>query len=145
MEFLQKDIVVFRDKTEGVVSDDAIVRIDERGDWDWISLEDFRDNGTCKICIELDIMEIKRKESYEQCYTTVFKRGEPLECGDIVVLKNGNNRGVIAGNRIIFPKDGQWIELTEYEGYMNTWDEDLDIREHYRLIDGKMELLGGEE
>ena len=144
MEFLQKDIVVFRDKTEGVVSDDAIVRIDERGDWDWISLEDFRDNGTCKICIEWDIMEIKRKESYEQCYTTVFKRGIPLKDGDIVVLKNGD-RGVIAGNRIIFPKDGQWIELTEYEEYMNTWDEDLDIREHYRLIDGKMELLGGEE
>lgn len=144
MEFLQKDIVVFRDKTEGVVSDDAIVRIDERGDWDWICLEDFRDNGTCKICIEWDIMEIKRKESYEQCYTTVFKRGIPLKDGDIVVLKNGD-RGVIAGNRIIFPKDGQWIELTEYEEYMNTWDEDLDIREHYRLIDGKMELLGGEE
>ena len=144
MEFLQKDIVVFRDKTEGVVSDDAIVRIDERGDWDWISLEDFRDNGTCKTCIEWDIMEIKRKESYEQCYTTVFKRGIPLKDGDIVVLKNGD-RGVIAGNRIIFPKDGQWIELTEYEEYMNTWDEDLNIREHYRLIDGKMELLGGEE
>lgn len=144
MEFLQKDIVVFRDKTEGVVSDDAIVRIDERGDWDWISLEDFRDNGTCKICIEWDIMEIKRKESYEQCYTTVFKRGIPLKDGDIVVLKDGD-RGVIAGNRIIFPKDCQWIELTEYEGYMNTWDEDLDICEHYRLIDGKMELLGGEE
>ena len=144
MEFLQKDIVVFRDKTEGVVSDDAIVRIDERGDWDWICLEDFRDNGTCKICIEWDIMEIKRKESYEQCYTTVFKRGEPLKCADIVVLKNGD-RGVIAGSRIIFPRKEQCIELTEYEGYMNTWDEDLDIREHYRLIDGKMELLGGEE
>ena len=136
MEFLQKDIVVFRDKTEGVVSDDAIVRIDERGDWDWICLEDFKDNGTCKICIEWDIMEIKRKESYEQCYTTVFKRSIPLKDGD---------RGVIAGNRIICPKDGQWIELTEYDGYMNTWDEDLDICEHYRLIDGKMELLGGEE
>ena len=144
MEFLQKDIVVFRDKTEGVVSDDAIVRIDERGDWDWICLDDFMDDGTSKICDDLNIMKIQRKESYEQCYTTVFKRGIPLKDGDIVVLKDGD-RGVIAGNRIIFPKDGQWIELTEYEGYMNTWDEDLDICEHYRLIDGKMELLGGEE
>ena len=144
MEFLQKDIVVFRDKTEGVVADDAIVRIDERGDWDWICLDDFRDDGTSKICADLNIMKIQRKESYEQCYTTVFKRGIPLKDGDIVVLKDGD-RGVIAGNRIIFPKDGQWIELTEYEGYMNTWDEDLDIREHYRLIDGKIELLGGEE
>lgn len=144
MEFLQKDIVVFRDKTEGVVSDDAIVRIDERGDWDWISLEDFRDNGTCNICIEWDIMEIERKESYEQCYTTVFKRGKPLECGDIVVLKNGD-RGVIAGNCIVFPEDGQCIELTDYEWYMNKWDEDLDIREHYRIINGKLELLDEEE
>lgn len=144
MELLQKDIVVFRDKTEGVVAGDAIVRIDERGDWDWICLDDFRNNHLSNTCIELDIMEVKRKESYEQCYTTMFKRGEPLECGDIVVLKNGD-RGVVAGNRIIFPKDGQWIELTDYEGYMNTWDEDLDICEHYKIIDGEVELLGGEE
>lgn len=144
MEFLQKDIVVFRDKTEGVVSDDAIVRIDERGDWDWICLEDFRDNGTCKICIEWDIMEIKRKESYEQCYTTVFKRGEPLECGDIVILKNGQ-KGVIAGSRIIFPREEQCLNLTDYEGYINKWDEDTDIKWHCRIIDDKLEFVGEEE
>jgi hypothetical protein len=144
MEFLQKDIVVFRDKTEGVVADDAIVRIDERGDWDWISLDDFKGNYMSKICIEWDIMEIKRKDSYEQCYTTIFKRGMPLEDGDIVVLKDGS-RGVVVGKRIMFPDDGQYIGLESYNGYLNEGDEDLDISEHYRLIDEKMELLGKEE
>ena len=144
MEFLQKDIVVFRDKTEGVVSDDAIVRIDERGDWDWICLDYFRDDGASKVCDDWDIMEIQRKESYEQCYTTEFKRGIPLEDGDIVVLEN-HDRGVVAGKCIVFPRDGQFISLSDYAGYMNTWDEDLDISEHYRIIDGKMKLLGEEE
>ncbi len=143
MELLQKDIVVFRDKTEGVVSDDAIVRIDERGDWDWICLDDFMDDGTSKICVEWDIMEIQRKESYEQCYTTVFNRGVPLEDGDIVMLKDGD-RGVVVSERIIFPDCNAYIRLSDYKGYTHFNDADCDIGRHYRFIDGETVLLGKE-
>ena len=141
MEFLQKDIVVFRDKTEGVVADDAIVRIDERGDWDWICLDDFMDDGTSKICDDWDIMEIQRKERYEQCYTTVFNRGVPLEDGDIVMLKDGD-KGVVVSERIIFPGCNAYISLSDYKGYTHYDDSDCDIDRHYRFIDGETVLLG---